>query len=528
MSHFTRLGAVCMFAAFFDESSFAGTINVPADVSTIQGAIDAASPGDTVLVAPGTYVENIDFKGKAIKVRSSDGASLTTIDGGQRDSVVIFQSGEGRDSILQGFTITNGNAQYGGGIRVSSSAPSILDNVVTSNSASTSSAGSNGGGIRCDVGSPLIARNTISLNIVQGDGGGLSFESGATPTIESNVIYGNSATGAGGGVQCYDVAITITNCTVFGNNAPTGGSGILAVIQSVTVNNSIVRSNTGEQLGAHDSGQFIVQSSNIEGGWQGNGNVDVDPLFVDALGGDFHLSLGSPCIDAGDPLVPGLPLEDVDGQPRTLGAAPDMGADEASFAPSVIAVSPMRARYDSGGTITVSGNGFTIGAPLSARLGSSFASNVVVLDDSTLTCDLPLGDPGPVEVGVANAYGEGVLADGFIYSPALLVTGDPVLGGTLTLDFYCDSLNAIYAIAGFPPAVSLKTKPFDGTLCIDPSYLLFWVPLWPFDQFTLQVDIPNDSSLSGMTLLSQALIGPRLGGRNKDGAWTNCVSVTIP
>jgi len=83
-------------------NSIFGTLNVPGDYATIQGAIDAAVNGDTVLVAPGTYVENIDFLVKAITVKSSSGAEATVIDGGNPPdpdfgSVVTFSNGEGVD-----------------------------------------------------------------------------------------------------------------------------------------------------------------------------------------------------------------------------------------------------------------------------------------------------------------------------------------------------------------------------------------------------------------------------------------------
>ncbi len=86
-------------------------LHVPDDYPTIQGAIDAASTGDIVLVAPGNYFENIDFKGKAIEVRSSDGPSVTTIDGRDVDSTVKFVSGEPTSTALTGFRITNGRSR---------------------------------------------------------------------------------------------------------------------------------------------------------------------------------------------------------------------------------------------------------------------------------------------------------------------------------------------------------------------------------------------------------------------------------
>ena len=92
----------------------AAVIQVPEDHATIQSAIDAAAPGDEILVAPGSYAETIDFKGKAIALRSIGGPEVTTIDGsGLNQSVVRCVSGELSDTVLQGFTITGGSATFG-------------------------------------------------------------------------------------------------------------------------------------------------------------------------------------------------------------------------------------------------------------------------------------------------------------------------------------------------------------------------------------------------------------------------------
>src|SRR6266571_6801576 len=116
----------------------AATINVPADQPTIQGAINIASNCDKVLVAPGTYYENINFMGKAITVTSSGGPSVTTINGGAAGSVVTFSSNEGTNSVLSGFTITNGLGSNngngnGGGVTIYSASPTVTGNVVTNN-----------------------------------------------------------------------------------------------------------------------------------------------------------------------------------------------------------------------------------------------------------------------------------------------------------------------------------------------------------------------------------------------------------
>ena len=121
-------------------------IYVPEDHATIQKAIDAASDGDEIIVSPGTYTENIDFKGKDIIVRSRepedpDNVAATILDGGGSGSVVVFQNGETGKARLAGFTITNGSGSpttisgyefiVGGGILVSGGAiPTIENNII--------------------------------------------------------------------------------------------------------------------------------------------------------------------------------------------------------------------------------------------------------------------------------------------------------------------------------------------------------------------------------------------------------------
>ena len=137
---------------------YAATINVPANQPTIQDAIAAANPGDVVVVAPGTYHENINFNGKAITVISSGGASVTVIDGNHKGTVVTFNNSETLGSVLSGFTIRNGfqDGGFGAGITITSASPTITSNVITGNHSAAAI------GIYVNGGSPLISNNAIT------------------------------------------------------------------------------------------------------------------------------------------------------------------------------------------------------------------------------------------------------------------------------------------------------------------------------------------------------------------------------
>ncbi|MHC4946332.1 MAG: right-handed parallel beta-helix repeat-containing protein, partial [Planctomycetota bacterium] len=247
----------------FAVSSHADTIHVPGDQPTIQAGIDAAVDGDTVLVAPGTYVENIDFLGKAITVKSSDGAETTIIDGGDPTdndfgSVVTFYNGECLDSVLEGFTLTRGTGNTyrlcpepwtyrGGGIFCSgSSSPTIRDNMIIENSADC------GGGIYCYSSSPTIMNNTICDNSAT-DGIGICCLEGSSPSITTNIITKNRfdmLPGQGGGIYCHSSSPSIANNTISENWAADGGGiccwvGSAPVITDNTISENAVAFNGG-------------------------------------------------------------------------------------------------------------------------------------------------------------------------------------------------------------------------------------------------------------------------------------------
>ena len=244
--------------------------------ATIQGAIDAAAryEGDQANVAPGTYDEAIDFLGKAITVRSTGGPEVTTIDAtGLSASAVSCATGEGADTVLDGFTITGGSATYGGGM----------------------------------------------------------YNQGASPTVTNCTFTRNTATSYGGGMYNYNYSSpTVTNCTFTGNSASYGG-GIFNGAGSPTVTNCILWGNAPDEIYNY-SGTTTVTYSDVQDDdpddglvYPGAGNIDDDPLLT-AHG--VHLTLDSPCRDSGDPGGDYTGQTDMDGEARVIGGQVDMGADE--------------------------------------------------------------------------------------------------------------------------------------------------------------------------------------------------------
>lgn len=146
-------------------------IDTGVEYASIQAAIDDALAGETIVICPGAYYENIIFDGKNINLQSTDPSDpaivdSTVIDGGGVGSVIWFIGGD--TSALKGFTIRNGNNVYGGGIYINNSSPTIENNIITDNIATGL-----GGGIRVSHSSPTITNNTITYNIANAYGGGM-------------------------------------------------------------------------------------------------------------------------------------------------------------------------------------------------------------------------------------------------------------------------------------------------------------------------------------------------------------------
>ena len=300
------------------------TVNVPGHYGDIQEAIDDVEDCYVVLVAPGTYVENIDFRGKLVTVRSDAGPEATIIDGGQNGSCVSFVSGETSGAVLDGFTVTNGSGtvvwdlSVGGGILSSYASPTVMNCMITGNSSE-----SYGGGIWLYEGRPTITGCSITGNSAyNGNGGGIHY--GFTKSTISNcTIASNEAYGHGGGLSASGATLFVTHCTIMENISTESGGGLFNERSRVEFTNSILWDDSAPEIDGVDEIWTTVAFSDVQGGWLGTEVIDADPDIVG--GGDYHLNWGSPCIDAG---IYEWVDTDIDGDPRPWGPGVDMGSDE--------------------------------------------------------------------------------------------------------------------------------------------------------------------------------------------------------
>ncbi len=332
----------------------------PTAYDTLPPALTAAQPGDQIWVAAGTYVGNFTlaigvemyggFAGTETLLDQRDWvANETILDGNQTGSVVTGTISATETTRIDGFTITRGSAgDYGGGLRLSSSSPTIANNTITGNTAVF-----NGGGLYLSGSSSTIVNNTIVNNGAGGFGGGIHVNVSVAATIANNTIMNNNASD-GGGLSARSSSPTIVNNTITGNTATAYGGGLYLDDASATIANTIVAFNssgvyrvvqTATPTLSHNCvyGNSAYNYGNLNPTGT-NGNISVDPRLVDWPNGDVHLHPVSPCVGGGDnAFVWGA--FDMDGQPRILpsGGTADIGADEAhelEWIPVIIRVSP--------------------------------------------------------------------------------------------------------------------------------------------------------------------------------------------
>lgn len=322
--------------------ALAVTRSVPEQYPTIQAAINAAAPGDVVVVSPGTYsgVGNRDLSllGKAITVRSAQGPGTCVINAGgipnEPHCGFLLQNNEPSTAVIEGFTITGGYQFNGGGIYVGTGSPTIRNCVITGNAVGcwggglyyefnasprvyncmivNNSSTDEGGGV-FGIGSGYIESCVIADNTAA-TGGGICVFGGQSKFVNCR-ITGNTTTNSGGGAYLWTGSMV--NCTVANNSATWQGSGVY-MSSGATIVNSIVWGNSGPgQVYNSQSGQPGVTYSIVQGGYTGAGNSALDPRFVNAANGDYRVLDGSPAINTGaNQAVPAGVVTDLAGAPR--------------------------------------------------------------------------------------------------------------------------------------------------------------------------------------------------------------------
>jgi len=311
---------------------------------------DSSSPGGSVTLTNNTVTGN-----------------TADYDGGGAYAGSFSTSGTGGTVTLTNNTITGNTTTHsnghGGGVYATSYSGSAAAGTVslTGNTITGNTGGGDGGGVGAWIsgssggGTITITSNTVTGNTTthsNGHGGGVyayAQEGSGSGTagdviLTNNIIAGNNAPGTvayGGGVEAMSYStsgtkgdVTATNNTIVGNSSGHYGGGAVFDGNTGRVYNNIIRGNTATTT----AGDIYLASlatadgynndyHEINGTWtNSNGNIDADPVFVGT--GDYHLQRTSPCVDTGINTAPSLPATDFDGDPRIIGSAPDIGADE--------------------------------------------------------------------------------------------------------------------------------------------------------------------------------------------------------
>jgi mono/diheme cytochrome c family protein len=298
----------------------AKTLKVPSEFMTIETAIDRASAGDVVLVAPGRYKENIKLK-KGIILRGS-GSDMTTIDGGGKGNVV-----EGaEDSLIEGFTVTNSGMKGRTG--------SAMDVGISADHAPMTIANcrivGNNGGIRVYYSPSNIVNNIISDNKLFGISNVFS-----DSTVKNNINVNNGD---------YGIIISYSTPKIINNTLYKNSGGIHSEVSKVVIKNNIIVKNSTvgirwvEDPDAQDGVEPVLSYNLIWGNGEdfyhvssGTGDLSKEPRFIDMTKGNFHLKTDSPAVNSGDEAG-----TDPDGTRSDIGAfGGSMAQEEIPLSPQV-------------------------------------------------------------------------------------------------------------------------------------------------------------------------------------------------
>lgn len=287
-------------------SADAATLRVPQDYSTVRAAVNAASNGDTVAVAPGRYFAGVTVKDKDVAIIGTAGASETVLEAAGADAVTYFSGG----GELAGFTITAGEGYSGRGVQIRGGAHAVRIHDCVFD-ATVVAPQQYGAAIWAFRSRATIDRN-VFRNVVTGHDmtsyGGVIFVDNAPASIVNNVFEHND-TRAVNLIRALGEPVTIANNTMVdswgGIYVGAGATGPLVAVR----NNIIVGNARGLETDPNSSSITVFESNLLFGNGEDayfvtnpsgtDGNISVAPGFVDPAAGDYHLLPTSPAIDQG-------------------------------------------------------------------------------------------------------------------------------------------------------------------------------------------------------------------------------------
>ncbi|MBX7135655.1 MAG: hypothetical protein K1X67_23555 [Fimbriimonadaceae bacterium] len=421
--------------------------------ATLQGALFAAAPGDELWVASGTYAGGLSI-GFDVKIYGGFAGTETVLDNRNpnlnpttvtgSNTVQCFQLGTGRtrNMVIDGFIITNGFSQFGGGIGFGDGSPTISNNTFFNNRAEFAgdfdsasggaidaysgspliqgnqfinnscayngigfSFGVSGGAINMYEGSPVIVANVFRNNFAEDESdfgyasGGAIYQYTGTPLLYNNIFAGNQATSEGGAVAFYENQPVVVNNTFSSNAAVSGIGGAFYTYEGnpTFANNIVANCETGAVFilifGGTANNNCLYSNGfyDYAGFTPGGNDVSGNPSFVDAGTGNYRLQSISICRNAGaNGFLPLNPLNDVYGNARISEGAVDIGAAEYTL--SMVSISGLVTLEDFLGAVSsvsasyeiIQGGNVVDSGPLTVGSGGQYAIQTAVLGNSDI------------------------------------------------------------------------------------------------------------------------------------------------